>query len=200
MIDQRIEYFFIDVKEICNFNSILFDYSPNETGVTVRGTLTLEDYHIGEPKLALKIVDTYTRRLYENISPDEVKDNLIRHQQDLSNIFIRSTEGNVIGRLYDLSHCREVVDLTRKEVKQYAIVEKDWCPKRFWHYCQNYYTGWLNFMRLQNMKYTHYEIDVCMICAAHIDIRQEFLINKVLYRVVDKSNIEKRTMPVYYNK
>lgn len=113
-MDQRIEYFFIDVKEICNFNSILFDYSPNETGITVRGTLTLEDYHIGEPKLALKIVDTYTRRLYENISPDEVKDNLIRYQQDLANIFIRHTEGNVIGRLYDLSHWREVVDLTWK--------------------------------------------------------------------------------------
>lgn len=55
-------------------------------------------------------------------------------------------------------------------------------------------------MRLQNMKYTHYEIDVCMICAAHIDIGQEFLINKVLYRVVDKNNIEKHIIPVYYNK
>lgn len=199
-MDQRIEYFFIDVKETCNFNSILFDYSPSETGVTVRGTLTLEDYHIGEPKLALKIVDTYTRRLYENISPDEVKDNLIRHQQDLSNIFIRHTEGNVIGRLYDLSHWREVVDLTRKEVKQYPVIEKSWCPKRFWHYCRSYYTDRLNFMKLQNMKYTHYKIDVCMIYAVNIDIGQEFLINKVLYRVIDKNNIEKRTMPVYYNK
>ena len=151
-MDQRIEYFFIDVKETCNFNSILFDYSPSETGVTVRGTLTLEDYHIDEPKLALKIVNTYTRELYKGISPDEVKDNLIRHQQDLSDIFIRSTEGRVLGRLYDLSHCREVVDLTRKEVKQWPVVEKDWCPNRFWDYCQSYYTDYLNFMRLQNMK------------------------------------------------
>ena len=38
-----------------------------------------------------------------------------------------------------------------------------------------------------------------MIYAAHINIGQEFLINKVLYRAVDKSNnIEKLTMPVYY--
>lgn len=123
-MDQRIEYFFIDVKETCNFNSILFDYSPSETGVIVRGTLTLEDYHISEPKLALKIIDTYTRRLYENISPDEVKDNLIRHQQDLSDIFIRETGHKVLSKLYDLSCCKEVVDLTRKEVKQYAVVEK----------------------------------------------------------------------------
>lgn len=197
-MDQKIEYFFIDVKETCNFNSILFDYNPSETGVIVQGTLTLEDYHIGEPKLALKIVDTYTRRLYENVSPDEVKDNLIRHQQDLSDIFIRETEHKVISKLYDLSHCKEVVDLTQKEVKQYAVIEKGWCSNRFWHYCQSYYTGWLNFMRLQNMKYTHYEIDVCMICATHIDVGQEFLINKTLYRVIDKSDIEKHTMPVYY--
>lgn len=199
-MDQRIEYFFIDIKETCNFNSILFDYSPSETGVIVRGTLTLEDYHIGEPKLALKIVDTYTRKLYKDISPDEVKDNLIRHQQDLSNIFIRSTEQRVLGQLYDLSCCKEVVDLTRKEVRQYPVIEKSWCPRRFWHYCQSYYTGWLNFMKLKNMKYAHHEVDVCMICAAHIDVGQEFLINKTLYRVIDRNNIEKHIMPVYYNK
>lgn len=53
-------------------------------------------------------------------------------------------------------------------------------------------------MRLQNMQYTSHEIDVCMICTAHIDVGQEFLINKTLYRVIDKTNIEKYTMPVYY--